>query len=348
MRRGLPACTALIRFLVDGSPAWTPGPDGFRPDLPSPPTATAMSDFPERSRPPQVSVVVASGAGGDYFLPRCLESLSRQAQETGSEVIVVDRCGGDVARRIERDFPWVRLVRADPAERASVPELRRRGVAVARGDVVAIIEEHCRAPEGWIETIRRSIRDGDSAIGGPILDDGYARVRDWVVYFSEYNNYLPPWPEGERYILNGANIAYPRAVLVRHLDVLGSGYWEVVLHPLIAREGAMRSVPAMGIPHTGPFDFGYYLEQRYLLSRVWGGTQRATASAAKRLVYLVAAPVFPVLLWFRIAMRVARSGRHLGKFALAAPLLAPVVCTYVWGEWLGYLLGPGDALERVE
>ena len=28
--------------------------------------------------------------------------------------------------------------------------------------------------------------------------------------------------------------------------------------------------------------------------------------------------------------------------------LVPVAIAYVWGEWLGYLVGPGDALERVE
>lgn len=312
------------------------------------PEDTAPAGGVSPSGDPSVSVIVASGAGGDFFLPRCLESLRAQVQRARAEVIVVDRCGGEVADRIARDFPWVQLVRVDPVSRPSIPALRQRGVDAASGRIVAIIEEHCRAPEHWIETIQESLQDGDAAIGGPILDDDYGRIRDWVVYFSEYNNYLPPWPEGDRYALNGANIAYPRELLRKHHAAMGEGYWEVVLHPRIAAEGRMRSVPRMGIPHTGPFNFGYYLEQRYLLSRVWGGTQRQQVSAGKRLFYLVAAPLFPPLLWLRIALRVARSGRNVARFLLAGPLLVPVVCTYVWGEWLGYLLGPGDALERVE
>jgi len=292
-----------------------------------------------------VSVVIASGAGGE-FLFRCLASLREQA--AGAEVIVVDRCGEETRTRLAREAPFARVIAA-PGHRPSVPELRLQGVREAAGEIVAVLEEHCVAPPGWVDAVRGGFRPGDASIGGPILDSDFRRVRDWVVYFSEYHNYLPPWPEGERFLLNGANIAYRREAVLRHAEAAASGYWEVVLHPRLAADGGtFRSVPAMGAHHTGPFDFGYYLEQRYLLSRVWGGTQRGSAGLGKRLVYLVAAPVFPLLLLARIAQRVFASGHRVGKFLQALPLLVPVTVAYVWGEWLGYLVGPGDALERVE
>lgn len=295
----------------------------------------------------KISVVVASAAGGG-FLNRCLESLRDQAAECGAEVLVVDRCGAERREQISRDFPFVRVLSAEGAKRAGVPELRRLGAENAVGEILAILEEHCVAPRDWLATIARSFQPGDAAIGGPILDDDYERVCDWAVYFSEYHNFLPPWPDAERYQLNGANIAYDRALVLEHREVLTAGYWEVVLHPILARRGAFRGVAKMGVHHTGPFPFGYYLHQRYLLSRVWGGAQRASASAMKRLVYLVAAPVFPCLLLARIASRALRSGQRVGKFVTAIPLLAPVVVTYVWGEWIGYLFGVGNAIEHVE
>lgn len=288
----------------------------------------------------RVSVVIASGAGG-AFLHRCLASLKDQVAARGAEVIVVDRVGASIE-------PWVRVISARGEPRASVPEMRRRGALAAKNEIVAVIEEHCTAPPGWIAAIEGGFAEGIVAIGGPILDAGFDRVRDWVVYFSEYHNYLPPWPAGDRFLLNGANIAYRRSALLAHEAELATGYWEVVLHPRLAEEGRLVSVPAMGAKHTGPFDYGYYLSQRYLLSRVWGGTQRMKASLSKRLVYLVAAPVFPFLLLARIATRVTASGKLLGRFLVALPLLVPVAIAYVWGEWLGYLVGPGDALERVE
>jgi glycosyltransferase involved in cell wall biosynthesis len=298
-------------------------------------------------RAKSVSVVIASGAGGD-FLFRCLDSLRGQAKEESAEVIVVDRCGGEKLARVEMEYPFVTVVPTDPKDRLSVPELRAMGVKKAKGEIVATIEEHCVAPPHWLHTILTSFQEEDVAIGGPICDRDYDRIRDWVVYFSEYHNYLPPWEEGERYSLNGANIAYRRQKLLDHQEILPSGYWEVVLHPQLASEGFFRSVPHMGVYHTGPFNYGYYLTQRYLLSRVWGAMQREKVSFMGRLVYLIIAPILPFLLLARIARRVSKSGHRVGKFFIAFPLLVGVAIAYVWGEWLGYLTGPGDALERVE
>jgi hypothetical protein len=212
---------------------------------------------------------------------------------------------------------------------------------------VCVVEEHCAAAPDWLETIARSWRPGDAAIGGPVADSAYTHPRDWAIYFSEFHNYLPPWPAGERFALNGVNIAYAREALLDCGDALDAGYWEVAVHPELARHGAFRAIPEMIVHHAGPFDFVEYLEQRYLLSRVWGAGQRETASAAKRLVYLVAAPVFPLLLFLRIA-RCAASAGLVPRFLYASPLLVPVVCTYVIGEWSGYAFGMGDALERVK
>ena len=85
-----------------------------------------------------------------------------------------------------------------PRSRLGVPELRAVGVDSSRAAIVAVIEEHCVAPPDWIATILRSFGSGDAAIGGPILDDDFQRIRDWVVYFSEYHNDLPPWAPGPR------------------------------------------------------------------------------------------------------------------------------------------------------
>lgn len=296
---------------------------------------------------PPISIVIASGAGGD-FLFRCLASVVPEAQVLGAEVIVVDRVGEEVRGRIALEHPAVRILAPDLGHRPSVPELRAAGLDVARAKVVAVLEEHCTAPSGWLATIRDRFEPEDAAIGGPILDDGYRRLRDWVVYFSEYHNFLPPWPDGPRALLNGANIAYARAKVMAHRARLGEGYWEVVLHPHLEKDGRFRAIDAMGVHHTGPFDYGYYLRQRYLLSRGWGGTRRTQVSMGRRLIHLVAGPIFPLFLLARITRRVFASGRHRGRFLLAVPLLLPALVAYSWGEWLGYLAGPGRALEEVE
>jgi len=297
--------------------------------------------------PPSVSVVIASGAGGE-FLFRCLASLRTQALEHGVPVLVVDRCGEATRARIGREDPHVQVVAPKADHPLTVPELRRIGVEAAATDVVAVLEEHCTAPPHWLATIRREFRTGDAAIGGPILDASYRRVRDWVVYFSEYHGYAPPWPAGERFTLSGANIAYARAKVLAHREVLDSGYWEVVLHPRLARDGVFRSVPDMGAYHTGPFDYAYYLRQRYLLSRVWGGTERRRVSRLVRAAHVLGAPLMPVLMLSRMARLARREPRLVPPFVRALPLLIVAMATLAWGEAVGYLLGPGRALEEVE
>ena len=299
---------------------------------------------------PSVSIVIASGAGGE-FLFRLLDSLADQVRVERSETIVVDRVGGPIPDRLQREYPWVQLVSVTtPADghKSSVPELRAMGVEHATGEIVAVIEEHCRAPAGWLRAIRESFQPDDAAIGGPILDDDWKRRRDWVVYFSEYHNYLPPWPDAPRASLNGANTAYRRAHLMKHRDAMRRGYWEVEVHPLLEREGSLRGLQRLGVHHTGPFHFLYYLRQRFLLARVWGAMQREKVSLPKRLFYLVFAPLFPFLLFARIASRVRQSGKYFTEFAAASPLLVPVMFAYVAGEWSGYALGFGNALAEVE
>jgi glycosyltransferase involved in cell wall biosynthesis len=299
---------------------------------------------------PTVSVVVASGAGGD-FLIRCLDSLQGQAQEQGAEVIVVDRCGPDRCAEVAERYPSFRIVPYPGEERPSVPQMRACGVDQSTAPIVAIIEEHCVAPPDWLQTIRAAFGPDDAAIGGPILDDDFDRIRDWVVYFSEYHNDLPPWLPGPRSWISDANAAYSRDRLIENRATLGDSYWAIALHPQLAASGtSLRSVPAMGLAHTGPFDYGYYLRQRYLLSRVWGGTQRHRVSPVIRLAHLLAFPIFPLFLLAKIARRVHATGdaRLRGRFVRALPLLVPVVTAFTCGEWLGYLVGPGNALEEVE
>ena len=299
--------------------------------------------------PTSLSVVIASGAGGE-FLFRLLAALMPQARAEQAEVLVADRVGGATAERLAREHPSITVVpvaRGPDGRKPSVPQLRAAAVARAKGDVVAVIEEHCRPPAGWLRAIRDSFEPGDAAIGGPMVDDGWKRRRDWVVLFSEYHNYLPPWADGDRSLLNGANIAYRRAFLEKHRELLSTGYWEVVLHPKLAQDGRMRGLQRLAVHHTGPFDYGYYLRQRFLLSRVWGAMQREKSPLSKRLFYLVAAPLFPFLLLARITARV-RGSPYMGQYVRTLPLLVPVAFTYVLGEWSGYAFGMGDALEEVE
>jgi glycosyltransferase involved in cell wall biosynthesis len=296
---------------------------------------------------PRVSIVIASLVGPP-FIDDCLKSVEQQAREMAAEVIVV-ACGNDAyAARIAKKFPWAKVVHRP--ERETVPALRSRGVEAASGGIIAIIEEHCLAAPDWLQRAVEARQGGQfGVIGGPVVDYSYRRLRDWVVYFIEYNGYLPPWRDGEAHDLGSANIAYSRALLMKYRDALEGGYWEAGLHPRLIADGVkFRAVPQMVVHHRGPFNYGYYLQQRYWFSRAFAGCRGQHLPASKKLAYFVMAPVVPFLLLARITKRVLDRHCRLDKFAQAIPLLMPALFVYVAGEFVGYLAGPGDALMKVE
>ncbi len=301
---------------------------------------------------PKLSIVIASCVGEPY-ISRCLQSLEKQRAQSGLEFIVVDRAGEEVAAKIERDFPWARVIRRPAGE--SVPDMRRRGIEQAQSEYVAIIEEHCVAREDWIATILRCIEKGKqeqtpvAAIRGVVADADYDRLMDWAVYFTEYNSYMPPLERGTTDDVCAANCVYRRDLLMLHLPHEGSGYWEAVLNQkLLAAGEKFLAEPDLVVYHTGPFGFGYYLWQRFLFSRAFAGVRRNTISAGFRAVYLLAAPLLIPLLWARTAMRVYQKRHRVDKFIQVLPILVPVTATYVLGEWVGYLAGPGDSLSKIE
>jgi glycosyltransferase involved in cell wall biosynthesis len=296
-----------------------------------------------------VSIVIASIVGPP-FIDDCIASVQSAMQKLDAETeVIVVVCGPQTAaQRLQERFPWVHVIHR--AVRETVPELRRRGVEQAQGDIVAIIEEHCLASPDWLRwAVAAHARGNYGAVGGPVADHAYTRLRDWVVYFCEYNGSLPPAPNTEVSQLNGANIAYRRQTLLDHRHLLGEGYWEVSLHPALLAEGVrFLSVPEMVVAHRGPFDLAYYLRQRYWFSRAFAGARASSLSGRQRLAYVVAAPMIPNLLFLRMSTRVWQKKCHLDKFVQVVPLLIPALIAFVAGEWVGYVLGPGDALSKVE
>lgn len=296
---------------------------------------------------PRLSVVVASIVGAP-FIDDCLASLFNQKNAPNYEVIVVDCNGEETRRRVVAKFPEIRLI---PQEtRKTVPDLRRIGVEQANGEIIAILEEHCVASEDWLSSILKAHEAGaHAAVGGSVVDYDYKRLRDWVTYFVEYNAYMPPVPLGPVSDLPGNNIAFQRNVLTRHLANLDHGYWEAFLYSKLKSENAtLFSDPKIIVYHRGPFNYMYYLRQRYLFSRAYAGTQRQAMPNARRLIYFLASPFLPVLLLARISMRVFQKKYRPGKFIQCLPLLIPVSFVYILGEVVGYLRGPGDSLLKVE
>ena len=291
-----------------------------------------------------LSVVIPSVNGlGD--LVGCLEHVLAQRDVT-PEILVMDRCGPAVRDEVARRFPTVRVVSA-PTD-ATIPDLRAQAFAIARGEFVAVIEDHVIVPPTWARDLLAAQRQAGGVVGGAVENAATTRLVDWAAFLCEYSHCIPPLPAGPATWVTGNNVIYPRELLVRYRDQLGGGRWENHLHDALRHAGVpLTCHPEIIVGHKKHYSVWEYLSQRYLYARSYAGARVAGASLARRAAFSVASLALPPVLFYRTVSRILAKGRHRGELIQSLPLLALFVTSWAWGEVVGSAAGPGDSLARV-
>ena len=293
----------------------------------------------------ELSVVVPS-VNGWADLEGCLTALAAQRDGVHLEVLVADRCGAPVREPVRKVFPWVTLIEAPPE--TTIPQLRSLAFASARGDSVAVIEDHVLVPSGWARQLLALQRRGEDVVGGSVENAATERLVDWAAFLCEYSHLLPPLPEGPVASLPGNNTVYRRSLLDKYRTVIGEGRWEDYLHRRLQEDGVLLySRPEIKIGHKKHYTVWEYLSQRYLYSRSYAGMRLRGASAGRRVAYGFAAFALPPLLFLRTVRTIWRKKCHRAELMKSLPLLVLFVSGWGWGEVVGAWFGPGDALARV-
>ena len=136
---------------------------------PKPALAAVSAAFAEAPnlRPgelPMASVVVCTYNGG-RTIRDCMTALS-ELDYPNYEVIVVDDGSKDNAAAIASEFP-VRLIRT---ENRGLSSARNTGLAAARGEIVAYIDDDAYPDPHWLQHMARTLVDGGfGGVGGPNL-----------------------------------------------------------------------------------------------------------------------------------------------------------------------------------
>ena len=112
-----------------------------------------------------ISVIVPA-LNEEKYLPKCLQSLSRQSRKGQFETIVVD--GGSTDRTAEVAEEYADKVIVEPSP---VGAARNIGAKHAKGNILAFIDADTIACERWIEEIARTFDSNPNAAGvtGPTL-----------------------------------------------------------------------------------------------------------------------------------------------------------------------------------
>ncbi len=286
---------------------------------------------------PALSVVVVV-LSGRACLGRCLTALAPQVSELGAELIVpCDEGLGDVDGLRAR-FPVARFVAT--AGRRSYAELRALAFGEARGEVIALTEDHCTPDPDWCTNVLRAHEGPHAAVGGAVDKDPPDTALDWAVYLCDFSRYMSPLREGPARYLTDCNVSYKRAALELFPDLWHEEFHETTVHwALLERGESLWLSPRMVVRQQRSLGLGEALRERFAFGRLFASTRVAEAGRARRLLYAVSSPALPVLLLGRIASNVLRKRRRLGEFTRALPIALLLTTVWAAGECTGYLTG---------
>jgi len=285
---------------------------------------------------------------------RILETLNALRAQEGAlayEIIIADRLHDSITERIRADYPEAQILPCAPE--TPLPEMRALALERARGDFVAVTEDHCVPPRNWLTSIYEAFQAAPAntvAVGGAIENGVCDRALDWATFLCEYSGFVGPVPSGPATSLPGMNVAYRRSA-VNALDpaVLRRGFWETTAHPLFLKKGCvLYSSDAVRIVHKKKFSFSLFAHQRFLYSRYYAGLRFTREQVSRRWAMCILSLGLLPLLLLRIVGNLFHKRQLLAELTRALPYLTVFVLICAAGEMVGYIAGPGDALSRIE
>jgi glycosyltransferase involved in cell wall biosynthesis len=283
----------------------------------------------------ELSVVVAS-KNTERTIRQCLESLIDQYQGDDLEILVID-ASTDNSAGIAQRFKNITLVQADTA--CLVPELWKMGIELTDGKWVAFTTANFIPAKNWIAELRTLIQDNHTAVGGVFEKLAPDKLSQWAIYFLRYSAFLPSISPHLASQLAADNAVYARWVFEKYADLVKDGFWE---HPVNRALEADRQplflTPTLRVSMGYFSPPGEFFLQRFFHGRVFGAERVAKVSPMKRLLYILASPLIPPLLFMRVSGNILKNSTHKVKFFFSLPWILFYVLGWSSGELSGYLI----------
>ena len=285
----------------------------------------------------RLSIVIAAW-NDKSSLRQCLASLYEQANSDDTEVIVVSNYDGEARAIVQKDFPSVEYLFL--SEAATVPQLRTKGIDRAKGEIVALLEDHCIFDENWCAEIKQAHELPYSIIGGSVENTSGERPLDWAVYFYDYGKYMLPNQAGTVDSLSGINVSYKRSVLDKVKSSFERGFFETFINEELKKQGEVLYLwPGAIVYHHKHYEMKAAFTESYRYGRSFGGMRTMNTVVWQRVGLILGSLALPVLLPARIALRTLKKGRHLKELLWCLPHIMLLMTSWSYGELCGYVGG---------
>jgi predicted dehydrogenase len=316
------------------------------------PNRAPMSPEPSQDGPhggrPALSVVLITP---DSFetLRRTVECVVAQTARDRIELVIIAPKSAriDIDRSLVAPLAGVQVVALDSL--TPTGPARAAGVRAARAPVVAFGEEHCFPAPTWAAALIEAHRGDYAAVGPAIHNANPDTIVSWADLLIGYGPWAAPVAKREAEFLPGHNSSYKRAVLLEYgdrLDTLMEAE-TVLMWDLRAKGHRLLLDPTAQTAHM---NFGYWsswVPAMFLNGRAFADTRAAGWPLVKRLVFVAASPVIPLVRFARTFGHARRLGRGAGFLARVVPTLGIGLVADGIGQMAGYALGAGDAHARM-
>ncbi len=300
--------------------------------------------------------IIVTVVSGKECLRRCLQALDAQAEAVRAEVIVpYDRWCPEVSA-LESEFPRIRFHRVESPTASRSRHVRahalydaRRavGLALARGRIVAMTEDHAVPAADWCRRILEVHDAPQAAIGGAI-ENGVDRPWNWALYYCDFGRYGRPLTGGEATYASDVNVAYKRNALESIREIWADAYHEPLVHGALRARGEVVVLdPRMVVyQQRPPISPARAYAERVAWGRAFAETRAAGHGFCYRLAYAAGTPMLPALLLVRVIRHMVRQRRSLTQLARVLPLAFWLLTGWAFGECIGYISGAPDRMQR--
>jgi hypothetical protein len=293
--------------------------------------------------------VIVTIVSGKNALRTNLRALYSQARTENAEIVVpFDRFSSDVPE-LSTDFPGVLFqfidIPQDISEMHYVYDLRRAaGISVAKGDVIALTEDHAVPDPDWCRQILAAHELPYDAIGGAI-ENGVDKTLNWAWYYCDFGRYGMPFPDGRPKFLSDVNLSYKREPLMSVRDVWCDSYQETSVNWALAESGYKLFLdPRPVVRQARPkLPIRGALKERLSWGRVFAETRARRTSTPGRIALAVGTAFLPWLLASRILKQMLRHRRTFAQILSTLPLAFVLSIWWSIGEMLGYVTARSDS-----
>ena len=234
-------------------------------------------------------------------------------------------------------------------EDTSILRLWGAAIAESRQRFVATLDIECPPDSGWWANLLRELRSGKRVLTGPVAP-GW-RPSEWMIvgYLVEYAQFHRPYHPAVHEV-PGINFVCERVLLDTNDVLRQRGWFKTFTLWRLAREQHIVAARCdeMQVIYRRELELRTFLRRRYLHGRCFGAYRHHQPGQPPRWACTLFAPALPILRCARIWRAAARHADLRRAYWRQLHWVVLSELAWSWGEFLGYLLGAGDACERLD